>query len=85
MSLKQRLNSIEKKQGQAQQGYVLCVLPTLDTTRIPAVYIDQETGDIVPEAEVEKLKEEFEKSNAGKTQIHVQIVIDDSPITDSSE
>ena len=85
MSLKQRLNSIEKKRGQAQYGYALCTLPYLDTTRTPAVYIDRETGDIVPDAEVEKIKEEFVKNNPGKCITFVQIGITNTKITDSSE
>ena len=86
MSLKQRLNSIEKKLGQADTEYVYCSLPLFfDTTRSPAVYIDRETGDIVPNKEVEKMEDEFRKLNLGKRIVFVQIVIDDSPITDSSE
>jgi len=85
MSIKQRLNSIEKKLGNAEQGYASCTLPYLDTTRTPAVYIDQETGDIVPDAEVEKIKEEFVKNNPRKDRVFVQIGITNTKITDSSE
>ncbi len=85
MSIKQRLSSIEKKLGQAQQDYASCVLPILDTTRTPAVYIDQETGNIVPDAEVEKIKEEFVKNNPRKCITFVQIGIINSKITDSTE
>ena len=86
MSLKQRLNSIEKKLGQADTDYVYCGLPICDKTRGPEpVYLDRETWEIIPNEEVEKIKDEFCKLNPGKSIIFVQIGIDDSPIMDSSE